>query len=560
MGDGFSVSLGQGADGPVSLSKKARDTHLHLIGLSGQGKSYLIEHMMRQDIENGAGVCLIDPHGEVYRHMCDWLSAGEWHRTRRIHLINPADGHWSIGFNPLSLDDPYIPARVGAMIEGCQKVWGDEESTGHKTLANLLEMVFTTLAFHKLSLMEAPLLTSLQHRETRQRLVEATGDAGLIDKWNELDFLKTNEFVTIFSAVTNRMRALTGSPGVAEMLGQTEDVIDFKLCMDRGDVILVNLNDQGRVPPQVAQTVGALITADLFRAAKQRDVDRAGEAPFYCYIDECGEYLNETVIHGLDQTRKYGLHYILSHQRLAHLGDSPNHPIRNGVMNGAQSKIVFLQEDRETTGELGELLFGKTFDLERPKEVLIKPTVVGYSREWLEAEGEAFGKFEAETSGSMSGVATGTSALDIENAIPVMFETESSGDSNSSNSGTSRIQSRSWHEALVPILEDLPGGVYSLEELKHEAAVAIRLLQKRQAFAYRADDRLALQFATADVHPARPTAEQNQYFYDTVRRREPSAKRPADVQRDVSKRRAHLTGDVVDTLDPDACWEDVDSS
>ena len=535
------VWLGEGADGPIQLSKEAGDVHLHVIGLSRQGKSYFLEHLIRQDIARGNGVCVIDPHGEMYDHLVDWCAANEMHKRRRIHLINPANGDWSVGFNPLCVGDEFADARVRAMIAACQKVWDDTESTGHKTLARLLEMVFDTLAFHRLSLHEASLLTSLKHRNLRKTLVDETQDPQLIDDWDALDQLKPSEFVMRFEAVNNRLRALVRSRGVAEMVSQTEDVIDFRTCMDNGHIVLVNLAHKGKIPPNVADTVGALITADLFHAAQCRSIDYAKERPFYCYIDECGDYLNETIVKGLDQTAKFGLHYVLSHQRLSQLGQSKEDPIRNGVMGGAQSKVVFLQEDSDTTNELGHFLFAKSFDLERPKEVLIKPAVVGYSREWLSAEGEAAGQFAAESEGTISASNMGISLAEYDGATPINIEGESAGQSYGTSLGRSSVQSRSQHEALIPVLEDLPGGVYSLEELKHQASVEIRLLQKRQAIAYCADDRRPQQFVTADIFPARPTPDQIVDFFDCIGEREPSAKSVATVSEEIRRRRHELT-------------------
>lgn len=542
------LSLGQGTDGPLSISKEARDVHMHVVGLSRQGKSYFLEHLIRQDIEQGAGVCVIDPHGEMYANLVDWLAANEWHRSRRIHLINPAESTYSVGFNPLCLDDPFIDARVSAMIDACQRVWDDTESTGHKTLAKLLKMVFGTLAYNRLSLREAPLLSSLHHRDARQRLVEATGQPDLIDGWLELDELRPNDFVQRFEAVNNRLYDLTRSKGIAQMLGQTSDVLDFKTCMDNGHVVLVNLAHKGRIQPNVAQTLGALITADLFHSAQCREIETAKDRPFYCYIDECGDYLNDTVVKGLDQTAKFGLHYILSHQRLSQLGDRRDHPIRNGVMGGAQSKVVFLQDDHDTTSELAELLFGKTFDMEKPKEVLIKPTVVGYSRKWLHAEGYSEGSSSSTAQANSSGRGVGMSLSEIENALPVNIETESLGESTASSSGRSETWSVSKSQTFLPILEDLPGGVYSLEELRHLAGVEIRLLQKRQAFAYCADDRVARQFFTADVEPGLATAEQLRDFYDTIRDREPSSKESVLVEEKVALRRSELLVSPSDTV------------
>ena len=51
-------------DLPFRLDERSRLEHMHVIGTTGGGKTNLIEHMVRQDILNGRGVCVIDPHGD----------------------------------------------------------------------------------------------------------------------------------------------------------------------------------------------------------------------------------------------------------------------------------------------------------------------------------------------------------------------------------------------------------------------------------------------------------------------------------------------------------------
>ena len=40
-----------------------RRRHVYLVGKTGMGKSCMIENMVIQDIKNGHGVALVDPHG-----------------------------------------------------------------------------------------------------------------------------------------------------------------------------------------------------------------------------------------------------------------------------------------------------------------------------------------------------------------------------------------------------------------------------------------------------------------------------------------------------------------
>ena len=49
----------------VQIAKSARLQGVYILGLQGTGKSGLLEHLIMQDIEQGIGLCLLDPHGGI---------------------------------------------------------------------------------------------------------------------------------------------------------------------------------------------------------------------------------------------------------------------------------------------------------------------------------------------------------------------------------------------------------------------------------------------------------------------------------------------------------------
>lgn len=550
----FDLTLGQSDDGAVALSKSARNLHMQVVGLSGQGKSFFLEHMIRQDVRNGAGVCVIDPHGDMYDHLVDWLAKHRMQIGRKIHLIHLAEGKWSVGFNPLARTHMPVGVRVGMMLDAFQVVWGDEESGGHKSLAWLLRLVFRTVAQAGLSVREARLIVGMSYAPARRELVARLNDAELIDGWAEFDARPEKERATQVMAVLNRLRALDETPVIQSMLAETKHVLNFTTCMQRGDIVLVNLAHKDKIEPQAAQVLGALITADMFLAAFAREEYEAQAQPFYAYIDECGEYLNLSIVKALDQTRKYGLHYVLAHQRLAQLGDHRSDPIRKGVMGGAQTKAVFLQEDEEDTDELGMLLFGKEFDFEIPKESLNKPVVVGYDRDTVRgisaSEGHSTG--QAKGKGAGLGVSAGTAIADTDNPIPVMTTGEISSENAFSTNQSSRSYARteSEQEVLVPILEERVMAVHTKEELRHFAAMEVRMLKPRTGYLYSAETRKAHRFTTPDVEIAVPTVRQINDFYAKVTK-EDTCRLTAELEAEVVERReAFIFGpDVIDDDD-----------
>lgn len=50
---------------PVYIKRDDRRRHFYTIGKSGTGKSTILKGMIKQDLVNGEGVCLIDPHGDL---------------------------------------------------------------------------------------------------------------------------------------------------------------------------------------------------------------------------------------------------------------------------------------------------------------------------------------------------------------------------------------------------------------------------------------------------------------------------------------------------------------
>jgi DNA helicase HerA-like ATPase len=59
------VNIYRNALNPVYIKREDRTRHHYCIGKSGTGKSVLLQTLARQDIRNGDGICIIDPHGDL---------------------------------------------------------------------------------------------------------------------------------------------------------------------------------------------------------------------------------------------------------------------------------------------------------------------------------------------------------------------------------------------------------------------------------------------------------------------------------------------------------------
>lgn len=85
---------------PVYLTADQRVRHTHIIGSSGTGKSSLLFNLIQQDIENGEGVAVLDPHGDLINQILGIIPDD---RIDDVVLVDPSDVDFPIGFNILSV-------------------------------------------------------------------------------------------------------------------------------------------------------------------------------------------------------------------------------------------------------------------------------------------------------------------------------------------------------------------------------------------------------------------------------------------------------------------------
>src|SRR2546429_6736238 len=80
------------------IQRADRRAHMYVIGKTGTGKSTLLETLIRQDMKNGEGLALLDPHGDLIEKL---LTAVPGERKKDLIYFNIADTRNPLGFNPL---------------------------------------------------------------------------------------------------------------------------------------------------------------------------------------------------------------------------------------------------------------------------------------------------------------------------------------------------------------------------------------------------------------------------------------------------------------------------
>ncbi|NQS90027.1 DUF87 domain-containing protein, partial [Patescibacteria group bacterium] len=85
------------------LSLEQLSIHMHIVGSSGMGKTFLLEHLVKTLIDLKVGVCVIDPHGDLYQRLLKYVVRKRL--ERKVILFDPNDREWAVGLNYLEYDD-----------------------------------------------------------------------------------------------------------------------------------------------------------------------------------------------------------------------------------------------------------------------------------------------------------------------------------------------------------------------------------------------------------------------------------------------------------------------
>lgn len=454
----------ENTDNKIYIDPSARSTHMHVLGSTGTGKSKFLEHLIREDVLNNNGLCLIDPHGYLYNDIVQWCETKRFLGRKKILLFDPAEEGFVFAFNPLNVaSSTAVSFHVDAMVKAVAKVWGGEDQDKTPTLKKCLRIIFHILAEKKLSLLEAQYLINPAGSELREYISANVRDQIIRDQWGYINNLNERQFYETFSSTINRMMEFLSSPIIRNIIGQTERTIDFRKIMDEGGILLVNLAPKNRLSDDNARLLGTLIVNDIFVNAKSRP---ARSRPFYLYIDECARYVNEDIGRILDEGRKFGLHLILAHQHLSQLKKA-GEDVYSSVMTCANTKVIF----GGLTAEDAEIMSCEIFrdiDMEEPKRILDKPVVVDYEKiilnNYSRSTGVTMGEGDSDSRGMSSSEARNKEDEVISEASSDLYSEISSRSSSSSES-----ESAGHSEALKPILKNMPTQTYSLEEQKYKA-------------------------------------------------------------------------------------------
>ncbi|MBN1663567.1 MAG: type IV secretion system DNA-binding domain-containing protein [Deltaproteobacteria bacterium] len=362
----------------VSQGIDDRMRHAFIIGQTGTGKSTLMESMIMQDIQNGRGLAVIDPHGEMIDSILGKIPK---RRVEDVILFNFLDRRRPIGFNPLKwstlderdliIDDIYttfdhlydMKQTGGPIFEmhfrGMMKLlMGDQQDT--EFTGTMLEFSLCYLDARFRSWLLARIKDPVS-RDFVKEAEDAGGDARIQN---------------IAPYITSKFNRFINDTTLRRIVGQEKTAFDFDDIINNGKIFLVKLG-KGRFGSQVSGLLtNQLVTRFKYAAMKRGDMKPRDRREFFLYIDECHNLPSDNITELLSEARKYRMGLVLATQYAAQLAEkAAANKFLSAVIGNVGSLFIFRlgQEDARLMSPILQPQFGAM-------DVVGLPNWHGYAR------------------------------------------------------------------------------------------------------------------------------------------------------------------------------------
>jgi hypothetical protein len=325
----------RGARTTVHVSRDLRLRHMHVIGATGTGKSTLLLSLIRQDIEAGRGVGVIDPHGDLVDEVLALVPEA---RQGDVVLFDPADEVCPVGFNVLRAhtdrEKDLLSSDLVAVFRRLATTWGDQMTAvlGNAVMAFLESDDGGTLL---------DLRRFLVDKGFREERLRAVRDPAVVSFFrHEFPILHGRPQASILTRLDTFLRPKQ----IRTVVAQRDAKLDLGSVMDKGQIFLARLA-QGAIGEENAYLLGSLLVSKIHQMALARErLPDADRRDFFLYLDECHHFVTPSLSALLSGARKFHVGLVLAHQELRQLGDRE---VLSAILANAGTRVCFRVSDED---------------------------------------------------------------------------------------------------------------------------------------------------------------------------------------------------------------------
>ncbi len=324
----------------IFLTPQDRMRHTYIIGQTGTGKSTLLVQMALEDIKQGKGICIIDPHGELVDKT---LSLIPENRYEDVIVFDPGDLSMPMGLNMLEYDFNRPEQKsfiVDELYNIMNKMYDMKTSGGpmfELYMKNAILLLMEDARNEPATLMEIQRLFT--DDAFRERKLARIYNPVVIDFWEKEAAKSTGEhsLANMSSYITSKFNVFTTNDFMRPIIGQSQSAFNFRSAMDEGKILLVSLS-KGKIGDSNMGLLGMVIVGKILMAALSRtDIPEHERKEFNLYLDEFQNFSTDAISTIFSEARKYALSLTVAHQYVGQMSDT----IKASVFGNVGSKVIF---------------------------------------------------------------------------------------------------------------------------------------------------------------------------------------------------------------------------
>ncbi len=308
---------------PIGLTREQRLKHSYIIGKTGTGKTTFLKNAIYQDIVNGNGVAVLDPHGDLFHELLGVIPES---RLNDVIVFDPSDREWPIGlniFNPgIEFDNPddkndWITSSIIAIFEKLARV--DQWGPGMEHILRCASLTVLQLPNPNLFQLER-LLTN---RAFQKKVAANLKDPVLRQFWkDEFALPGSMQLFSAISPITHRIGHFIATKMTRNIMLQNKSALSISDIMNSGKILLVNLS-KGDLGEDQSKFFGTILTSFMWMAAFQRTkIPENQRKDFFIYIDEFQNFATRQFADITSEGRKFHVGLTVSHQNISQIEDN----------------------------------------------------------------------------------------------------------------------------------------------------------------------------------------------------------------------------------------------
>jgi len=332
-------NIHRGENRVIRIEKEDRRRHMYVIGQTGTGKSGFLGELIKQDIQNGEGLCVIDPHGDLVEKA---LGNVPKERAEDVILFDPSNMQKPMGLNLLEYDEKYPEQKtfvINEMIKIFDKLY-DLKATGgpmfEQYMRNAMLLIMDDPASGSTLIEISKVLSDPEFRKYK---LSKCKNYIVVNFWQKEAEKAGGEaaLANMVPYITSKLTQFISNDTMRPIIGQQKSSINFREIMDNKKILLVNLS-KGKIGEMNAYLLGLVIVGKILVSSLSRtDIPEEERKDFYLYIDEFQNFTTDSISTILSEARKYRLSLNIAHQFLGQLPEE----IQKSVFGNIGTMISF---------------------------------------------------------------------------------------------------------------------------------------------------------------------------------------------------------------------------